>query len=64
MNRNLRVKNKTPVSVLAMLVRRGIVTTNSADADECCGWERDADGFCQHRPHHPIYVRLTDEPLN
>lgn len=47
-----------------MLVRRGIVTTDLADAERCCGWERDADGFCQHRSHHPIYVRLTDEPLN
>jgi len=38
-----------------MLVRRGLVTTNPAEAGECCGLPRDEDGFCVYRPHHPIY---------
>ena len=39
------------------LRRRGVITTNPRDAI-CCGTERDEDGFCQHRPHHPIFVPL------
>lgn len=44
---------------LAILVRRGVVTTDPDGASECCGMPRDADGFCQHRPEHPIYVRRS-----
>lgn len=40
----------------ATLGRRGIITTNPDEAETCCGIPRDADGFCQHRPGHPIYV--------
>lgn len=46
--------------VVAILVRRGVVTTDLAEANQCCGWDRDEDGFCRHRPHHPIYVALID----
>lgn len=44
---------------LEKLERRKVITTDPADAAECCGTERDRDGFCMFRPHHPIYVRLT-----
>jgi hypothetical protein len=42
----------------AALIRRGVVTANPADRDECCGLERDEDGFCVYRPRHPIYVEI------
>jgi hypothetical protein len=42
--------------ILSMLRRRGVVTTDPAERDECCGLPRDEDGFCVHRPGHPIYV--------
>jgi len=44
--------------LISMLERRGIVTTNPSEAEKCCGNWRDDDGFCQHRPYHPIYVSL------
>lgn len=46
---------------VAMLERRGIVTTDPDEAEKCCGIQRDDDGFCQHRPYHPIYVERSDE---
>lgn len=42
--------------LLDILVRRGIVTADPADRDECCGLPRDDDGFCTYREGHPIYV--------
>lgn len=44
------------LDALIMLERRGIITTDKTEADDCCGIPRDADGFCIHRPHHQIYV--------
>ena len=43
---------------LGILERRKVITTDPDRAKECCGMPRDEDGFCQHRPYHPIYVRL------
>ncbi len=43
-------------NVLLMLERRGVITRNREYARMCCGNERDEDGFCIHRPGHPIYV--------
>lgn len=45
---------------LAALIKRGVITVDDSLAKECCGIERDADGFCVHRPHHPIYVDFGD----
>lgn len=42
-------------NVLEILERRGIITRDP-EAVLCCGTERDEDGFCVHRPGHPIYV--------
>lgn len=52
------------IKMLERLERRAVITTNPEDADKCCGIERDDDGFCQHRNHHPIYVDLltTNKP--
>lgn len=47
------------VGVLAMLERRNVITMDATEAEKCCGIPRDEDGFCQHRGHHPIYVRLS-----
>ena len=38
------------------LVRRGVITLDPTKKLECCGMPRDDDGFCIHRPGHPIYV--------
>lgn len=46
----------TTETLLEILVRRGVVTTNTREEGECCGIERDEDGFCVYRPGHPIYV--------
>ena len=43
--------------LIRMLERRHVITTDPAEASECCGLERDEDGFCIHRPNHPIYVQ-------
>ena len=43
-------------TILDVLERREVVTTDPARADECCGIERDEDGFCVHRSGHPIYI--------
>jgi hypothetical protein len=48
-------------ALLAPLIRRGVVTTDPAQADKCCGMPRDGDGFCLHRPGHPIYVDRAGE---
>jgi hypothetical protein len=45
---------------LSALVRRGVVTTDPANAAECCGMPRDEDGFCVYRPGHPIFVVASD----
>lgn len=45
-------------TTLGMLARRGVVTFDEAKAAECCGMPRDEDGFCTHRPGHPIYVKI------
>lgn len=42
--------------LVVMLELRGVVTTDPSEAAECCGIPRDDDGFCRHRPYHPIYV--------
>ena len=39
-----------------MLRQRGVITTDPAKREMCCGIERDEDGFCVYRPGHPIYV--------
>lgn len=44
---------------LDMLERRRVITTAERDRYECCGLDRDADGFCVHRRHHPIFVDLS-----
>lgn len=41
-----------------MLERRKVITTDPAEARECCGMRRDEDGFCTHRGYHPIFVDL------
>lgn len=46
---------------LAMLERREVITTDPAEAGTCCGLPRDADGFCVHRPNHPVYVNLLGD---
>lgn len=46
----------TLLATLAMLERREVITTDPAEAADCCGMPRDEDGFCIHRPGHPIYV--------
>lgn len=51
-------EKKTVLQSLAALERREVITTDPEKAAECCGIERDEDGFCQHRPAHPVYVPL------
>lgn len=46
---------------LGALEKRDVITTDPEEAEKCCGIERDEDGFCQHRPGHPIYVGLRVE---
>lgn len=64
----------TVKSVLDMLVRRKVITRESDVAAEendaarvgdrtCCGIARDEDGFCAHRPGHPIYVPPLAEEI-
>lgn len=48
----------TSDDVLDMLKRRGVITRDP-NKEKCCGLERDEDGFCVHRPGHPIYVPST-----
>lgn len=43
---------------LIMLERRGVITADLRYAETCCGLPRDDDGFCIHRPGHPIYVNI------
>lgn len=43
-------------SLIEMLERREIITTNPDHAATCCGMARDSDGFCQNRNYHSIYV--------
>lgn len=47
------------ITLVAILLRRDIITTDPMDAEECCGIPRDDDGFCVHRPGHPIYARIN-----
>jgi hypothetical protein len=49
-----------PWEALDILQKRGIITLHPKEAGTCCGIERDEDGFCQHRPRHPIYMDLRD----
>ena len=46
------------IKALEALERRKVITTDPNDERECCGIERDDDGFCIHREGHPVYVRL------
>ena len=48
------------VGTLEMLERRDVITTDPAQAEKCCGIERDDDGFCWNKPGHPIYVGFRD----
>lgn len=41
------------------LIRRRVVTFDPAEAEQCCGLDRDDDGFCSIKPRHPIYVGGT-----
>ncbi len=45
--------------MLETLERREVITTDPTEADKCCGMARDDDGFCVHRPYHPVYVDVT-----
>lgn len=47
---------------LLALQRRGVITTDPAEADTCCGVERDDDGLCVVRPRHPAYLPLLLPP--
>lgn len=51
---------KNLIEILETLERRGVITTDPDDAEECCGIRRDEDGLCQHRPGHPVYVKIGD----
>jgi hypothetical protein len=53
----VRVKFHT---LLTILERREIITTDPEEKEKCCGMPRDEDGFCKHRPYHPIYVETDD----
>lgn len=46
--------------VIATLEKRKLVTTDPSEAATCCGIVRDEDGFCRHRPYHPVFVQLTN----
>jgi hypothetical protein len=46
--------------VVAMLLRRGVLTTDRASENWCCGTRRDEDGFCMHRPGHPVFGAPTE----
>lgn len=50
--------NRSFLQTLAALERRETITTDPDKKLKCCGMPRDDDGFCQHRPYHPIYVEL------
>lgn len=47
-----------PAEALIDLEKRGAITTLPSDRQQCCGIDRDPDGFCQHRSYHPIYVEV------
>ncbi len=48
------------IKALEALERRNVITTDPKDERECCGSDRDEDGFCVYREGHPIYVRLEN----
>ena len=48
-------------TVLGPLEDAGVITLDPDQAEKCCGIERDQIGRCQHRPHHPIYVRIPED---
>lgn len=48
------------LQALEALERRGVITTRPENAKECCGIERDEDGFCVQRPGHPVYVGIKE----
>ena len=50
----------SPLQIFAMLERRGVIVT-SGDSQKCCGADRDGDGFCIHRPSHPIFVEVFSQ---
>lgn len=54
----LSTEPRTVLQSLAALERREVITTDPEQAAECCGLDRDEDGFCQHRPGHPVYVHF------
>jgi len=43
-------------TVLDRLTRLGLITSDPALGDTCCGLARDDDGRCVHREGHPVYV--------
>lgn len=47
------------LQALAIMERRRVITTDPNEKEECCGMPRDPDGFCQHRPSHPVYISIT-----
>lgn len=54
------MRNTFPIhpkqSLVQMLIDRKVGTLNPRLKMKCCGLVRDIDGFCQHRPDHPIYL--------
>lgn len=60
MDFDLLIRTLRPVTLLIdKLERREVITTDPAERDTCCGLPRDEDGFCSHRPSHPIFVNLN-----
>lgn len=49
------------LKTLAILERRRVITTDKKESIACCGLRRDDDGFCVHRPGHPVYVKIEPE---
>lgn len=47
-------------AAIRVLADRGEVTFDPREATHCCGIPRDEDGYCVHRPGHPIYVAMPD----
>jgi hypothetical protein len=52
---NFQIVNVEP------LLRRHVVTMDEAERNQCCGLGRDLDGFCQHRPGHPVFIQVVHD---